>query len=211
MRKRNACWILAATATLATLVASCSPPTEVTSAWRDPSYTGHPTKLLVIGIDPREGPRRVFETDFARMLTERGIQATPAAVVIPSDKSQDRDAIRQIIVDLGFDAVLASRVANVERQTEYVPGATYAVPAPYYHGFYDYYMTSYAYVSDPGYYVENKIVHVETNMYTVPDAKLVWASSSETFNPGSTTEAIREWGEVMVHQLQKDGMLPGKK
>jgi hypothetical protein len=80
---------------------------------------------------------------------------------------------------------------SVDREVSYRPGRVYGVPR-FYGGFYGYWGYGWGMVYDPGYLRSDRIVTIATNVYSVADDKLVWASQSETFNPGSLRNAIGE-------------------
>jgi len=93
--------------------------------------------------------------------------------------------------DEGFDSAVIMRLTGVEREVSYVPGRLYAVPS-YYHGFWGYYGWGWRSVYEPGYMRSDRVVNIATNVYSVRDDKLVWASQSETFNPATLRTAVAE-------------------
>lgn len=59
---------------------------------------------------------------------------------------------------------------------------------------YSYYSSSYAMVSDPGYYATYKIYKVENNVCDVSTAKLIWTGHSETTDPVNPEDGINSLG-----------------
>ena len=101
----------------------------------------------------------------------------------------------------GFDSAVVMRVVSVEREVSYRPGTVYAVPALY-SDFWGYWGYGWRSVYDPGYLRSDRVVTIATNVYSVADDKLVWASQSETFNPASLRDAV---GEVRQGNVASDG------
>jgi hypothetical protein len=86
------------------------------------------------------------------------------------------------------------RLVSVDKSATYVPGQAYVVPVGYrsmygwgYGGY-----GGYGAVYDPGYVREDQLVNFDTNIYSVADEKLLWASRSQTDNPSSVDQMIDE-------------------
>ena len=62
-------------------------------------------------------------------------------------------------------------------------------------------------VYSPGYIDSYRVYTVETNVYTVKDAKLVWSVVSETFDPTNINKAVEEFVYLIADELHKDGLL----
>ncbi len=99
----------------------------------------------------------------------------------------DLDYLRGQIRDNHIDAVVVSRLLNVDKKVTVVPSSTYIAPYPYYYSFYGYLGAVYPMVYDPGYTREDTTVSVETNVYATskPDGDLLWNGVSRSFNPKS--------------------------
>ena len=106
-----------------------------------------------------------------------------------------------------FDGVLVSRLLSVNQSQEYVPPSTHTVPTSY-HGYYDYYGTSYALVHEPGYFKTNTTFRLETNLYSVPAGGLVWSGQSETLNPASLTDVIDSMTAAVAKRLKEEKLIP---
>jgi DNA-nicking Smr family endonuclease len=71
------------------------------------------------------------------------------------------------------------RLADVEKETSYVPGTT----TGYYGGYGRYYGYGAGMYSSPGYYTTDKNYFVETMVYSVNPNKLLWSGTTKTVNP----------------------------
>lgn len=174
-------------AALLAALAGCA-TTQITSAWRDEDLGRVPFRKVLVAFqhpDPR-----LREAVERRMATEVP-NAVPAHAILTHEEVRDIDRVRARVREQGFDSAIVMRLVAVDREVSYVPGRVYAVPG-WYGGFYGYWGYGWRAVYDPGYYRTDRVVHIATNVYSVPDDKLVWASQSETFNPASLPRAVEE-------------------
>lgn len=204
----NVLWALV----LGCVLAGCGPTTNLTGMWEEPGLEkGAFKKVLVIGMAENEGKRRAFESEMTKQFTAKGVGSVASIEHMPLDVEMNEETLRQYFGNMGIDAVLVSRLVGVEQKVEYSPGYTYAVPAGYYNGFYGYYNTSWGVVSSPGYMSTYEVANVETNMYRVSDAKLVWSGVSETFDHADALDGIRSFSAVVVPQLVNKGFFATSK
>lgn len=172
---------------LLALLAGCA-STEIVSSWRDPAFARVPFgKVLVVFQHRDQGLRHEME----RTMAEEIRNGVPAHAIFRDEEVQNLDLVKQRVRQEGFDSAVIMRIAGVEREVSYVPGRLYSVPS-WYHGFYGYWGWGWRAVYDPGYLRSDRIVSISTNVYSVADDKLVWASQSETFNPASLRGAVAE-------------------
>jgi len=196
------------------ILAGCGASTNMTGQWADPTVSkGEFKKVLVIGLTDQGAMRRVFETQMCGDFSSHGIQSVASADHMPLEMQISEDNLRQQFKDMNIDAVLTARLLGVDQQADYIPGDTYVVPYDYYRGFYGYYNTVYPVVSTPGYWSTYSVAKVETNLYRVGDAKLVWGGVSETFDYADAMDGIRSFSHTVVSALIKDGFFEptGKK
>jgi hypothetical protein len=52
------------------------------------------------------------------------------------------------------------------------------------------------------------IVRLETNLYEVGTADLVWSGQSETFDPQSLAESVDSVTEAVAERLVVEGLIP---
>ena len=180
-------FLLLAAAAMAALLGGCA-STHITSAWKDPGLSRLPfSKVLVVfqHSDPQ-----------LRMRLERSMAAeipnsVPSHAIFSDEEVRDIERVKARVRTDGFDSAVIMRIVGVDREVSYVPGRLYSVPG-FYHGFYGYWGYGWRTVYDPGYMRSDRVVTIATNVYSVADDKLVWASQSETFNPSSLRNAVME-------------------
>ena len=185
---------------------SCGPSTTLKNSWRDPSVTGPMQfgKVLALMVDKDGATRRSVEDQMVQRITARGrTQAVAAYTILSEADLQDKEHARQVVEQAGVDGAVVLRVAAVDKQTTYVPG-TY--PQPYYN-FYGYNSYAWPMAYDPGYIQTDTIVDIETLIYSVKDAKLIWSGTTETFNPSSTSEILEGVAAAVSAELLKQGLI----
>lgn len=193
-------------------VASCA-STEITGKWKDKEYTKPITKVLVIGMSKDLPRRRMYEDALVEQFKEKGITAVSSATIFQPDQELKEDVLGPVLKKESFDAVLITRLVNVEKDTRYVPGTYnhpayyYRPPDDYYHGFYDYYYRTRPMVYSPGYLVNDTIVSLETNVYETSKNQLIWSLTSDSFNPNNANQVIEELSKIIIKQLEKDGLI----
>ncbi|HYC35404.1 MAG TPA: hypothetical protein VEC19_03210 [Usitatibacter sp.] len=179
--------LLLIAALLAAIAGGCA-STEITSAWRDPALSSVPfRKVLVVFQHNDPALRHALERTMAAEIPN----SVPAHAIFGDEEVRDVERVKVRVRDEGFDSAVIMRLTGVEREVSYVPGRLYAVPS-YYHGFWGYYGWGWRSVYEPGYMRSDRVVNIATNVYSVRDDKLVWASQSETFNPATLRTAVAE-------------------
>src|SRR5207342_542431 len=93
-----------------------------------------------------------------------------------------------------YTHVLMMRLANVEKETYYVPGTTSA----YYGGYGRYYGYGAGYYSDPGYYTTDKHYFVETTIFSINPDKLLWTGTTKTVNPDKVEKTVDEIADAVT-------------
>jgi hypothetical protein len=179
--------LLVFAAVVAALAAGCA-STQITSSWSDQDLGRVPfKKVLVVFQHSDPQLRRVLE----RRMASDVPNSVPAHAIFSDEEVRDLDKVRARVREQGFDSAVIMRLVGVDRSVSYHPGMVYMVPS-YYRRFYGYWGYGWSTVYEPGYYRADRVVNISTNVYSVTDDKLVWASQSETFNPVNLREAVDE-------------------
>ncbi len=175
--------------------AACA-STQLVSTWKDPG-TSQVSFRKVIAIAPNKDPgiRRTLEDELVRDIAPT--PAVPSYTVFSDEELKDQEKIKEKVQQMGFDGMVVFRVVSVDREQTWVPG-TYAGPYWAFGGWPMY---------DSGYVQTDTVVRVDTNVYSVPDNKLVWASTSKTFNPGSATKLVDSVARAVAKEMKKEGLV----
>jgi hypothetical protein len=189
-----------------TLAACSSTTTELTNVWRDPTVSSiHFNKVLVVCMSRDQGFRRTVEDRIVSDISN----GVASYTILSEEELRDRDRAKAKVKELGFDGAVITRVAQVEKEQQYMPGTVYATPGPY-SPMWGYWGYGWGTAYSPGYVVETQHVQVTTNVYSVKDEKLVWASRSKTTDPSSVTNLVDEVVDANATAMEKEGLLSKK-
>ncbi len=179
------------------IITSCA-TTNLTSVWKDDSYTGKADKIFIIGAAQKPGIRKIFEREFVNQLKAQGVNAIASDKYIPGDKMLDKDVIVSKIRELDVSTVLVTRLLERKDVVRAIPG--------YYSSLHNYYRQSYESSCPPGYKCED-IAALETNLYEVKTEKLIWSAITETSVEAGTYDVIKEFIATIIKGLTKDNIL----
>ena len=141
----------------------------------------------------------------AREISARGAQGVPAYTVLSDEEVKDQETARAKLESLGFGGVVVMRVVGRETQYSYEPGVW---ARPYYGHFWGgYWRWGWDTVYEPAYLQADKVVKVETLVYSLVQDQLVWAGVSRTVDPSHIEDFISELAQAVTNQMEKDGLL----
>lgn len=192
-------------AVVSTILVSCGPSTKIEKSWMEPGSSvslGASNKTLVIAMVKDETSRRVIEDQLAKRI---GSGAVSSYTIVSTEmlKEASDAALKQKLTEGNFTHVLLMRLADIEKETSYVPGTT----TGFYGGYGRYYGYGAGMYSTPGYYTTDKNYFVETTVYTINPDKLVWTGTTKTVNPGKIEKAVNEIADAVSEKMKKDGFL----
>jgi hypothetical protein len=188
---------------LAVLLGACA-STSLVNQWKSPDYSGGPVrKVMVVGVAKQPSVRRVFEDEFAAKLKAAGVEAIPSYTQIGEDAQADPAVIESIVAKLGADGVLITRLVKQEKQTQ-VSGYYGPVTPTGFHGWYS--SAWMGYYEPPTVY-QYDVVTLETSLYNVPQSKLVWSGTTETFSPADVKKETAGFADIIIGALRKQGVI----
>ena len=194
---------------VAVAVLACGATTKLSTVWNTAATHGPVGRFMVIGVSENAAGRRSFEDQFVAALEKQGVEAAQSYLFLPSAERLEEGLIKKVVRERGIQAVLVTRLLDVEKEQQYVPGSTHYAPRARYGGYYGYYGASYDMVSTPGYWRTATTVKLETQLYDATSSDLVWAAQSETFDPSSTDDVIQSVTKAITKRLGEDGLLAG--
>jgi hypothetical protein len=187
------------------LLAGCSPSTQITKSWTDPSLSAATVKpfnkVLVIAQLKDDSTRRIAE-DKIVASSSRGNFIQSYNYLQPSE--QEENLVIANLLDDGIDGIILMRLTDVEKTTTYTPGTSYYGGWGYRSGYYGGYGYGYG---TPGYYSEDKTYYVETNIYDVKTNKLLWSGTTSTLNPSKLNETLDAIIAAVKTELNNKGLL----
>ena len=197
------------------LLTGCTPAMKVTGSWmnKDVVGTGKFKKVFVFTISSNMGARQVVDDAIAAACEEHGLATVKSIDVLTPNYlagKPEQENILAKIKETGCDAIFTSALMDVQEETRYVPGTTHYSPysyGGYYGSFYGYYGHMDPFMYDPGYYVEDQTYFIESNLYDVETGDIVWSVQSEAFNPSKLETLARNYADLLVSQLRKEGVI----
>ena len=186
---------------------SCGPNTHITKSWRDPSATIDNSKLnkvLISAFMKDETSRRVVEQTLVDRMKGKGVSSF---TYFGGTNPKDDGTLEQKLKGDGFDGAVVLRFLNMDKELNYVPG-TSTYPG-YYSRYGGYYYNSWGAYSSPGYYTEDKVYNIETNIYSLKadSSKLIWSGVTQTTNPSKLDKMVTEIADVVNEKMRKEGFL----
>jgi hypothetical protein len=197
----------------AALACTACASTPFVSSWRAPNaeplqITG--AKVAAVAMIEQVASRRAAEDAIARELTARGANGVPMYTIYPDAKPNDEPAARAALEREGFTGLVVLRPLGTEQEIVSTP--TYGGPAysMYWGGYYGYGwgMPWYGYGVDIH---TNKVVSVETLVYSLRQNLLVWGGESTSTNPPSFDMLIHDTARKVTKELERQGLLAPQK
>lgn len=196
-------------------VYGCAASTEVTGSWKSPEATTQTyNNVVVAAMTDNVQARQIIEEQMQNQLAQRGVNATKSIELFPPSamnrQGGDPDMMLQRIQGEGYDGIVTAAVVDQETETRYVPGNYGYTPMTrfgWYGSFRGYYGHMSPMVYQPGYYTEDKVYFLESNLYDAQSENLVWSAQSRAYDPGTLTSFADEFAEVTVKQMARDNIL----
>lgn len=192
------------------LFSACTSSTRITGSWTNPKIAEDYDNVLVAAMVDNMQVKQQIEDELAEELRSQGINVSKSIELFPpnfsEDQANDKDAMLEKIRGNGHDAILTVALLDKDTETRYVPGSTSYAPATVY-SFWGYYTYWYPQLYAPGYYTEDKVYFLETNLYDASTENLVWSAQSESVNPAGIETFSEEFAELTVEELNEDRLL----
>ncbi len=193
----------------------CASSTQLTGSWKNPEATGKTyNNIVVAALTENILVRQEVEQDLVNELNAKGLNAIKSIDVFPphtsSEKQPDVNQLLENMRGKNYDAILTVALVDEKTQTRYVPdnvGYSPVTRYSWYGRFRGYYTYLYPVLYEPGYYTEDKIYYLETNLYDVNTDHLLWSAQSRSYSPGSLRKAAEKLAEITVNKLAEDNLI----
>ena len=187
-------------AIVATLAFTACSSTQLVTKWQAPSVERLTfTKIVALALTQKASLRRAAETDLCSQVTS--VSCTPAYQVIPESAMGNVEQMKAIVQRAGFDGAVVFRVVSTDEKVTYVP--------PSYGGtFWGYYGYAYPISYAPAYYRADKVVRVETSIYSLREDRLLWVATTKTINPDSVDSLVAEVAKAVRRELEHEKLIP---
>ena len=199
---------LAATASLA-LCACASTGDRIVKVYEDrAALVGPYSLILVVGAHEQAATRRTFEDSVVRALAALGTEARSSLTVMDEAQAIDRESVVAAVREAGADAVLVTRVVDIEAQTEIEQGQTQTelarksdVPLA------DFFRYEYVESADAMTATTVRTVILETDVYDAASEKKVWGVESTSFDKQTAYGVIESVARAVSAELARDGLI----
>jgi len=191
------------------LLATSSAATSVTGTWKDSNYNQPIKKVLIVALAKSESTRRIFENKLSEDLIKAGKDAVASVKYFEDSKKINKESLAPVIKKGNFDQLIIVSVASVDKEKRFV-GSTYSASHNNMYGQYGSARARAGFGNDfggGGNYVENTIVTLEINMYDTKNEKLIWAITTETFEPGNINKEVKGLSKKIIKSLKKGKLL----
>jgi hypothetical protein len=169
------------------LLTACS-TTKLVDHWQAETFgRGDLNNVLIVAVTNNMANRFLFESEIERRILDGGLNGITSARAL-GDEFPTKEAVEAYVEANGIDYVLATRMADVKVEKDYVPesvrtyytGPYYPSYGHYYHG----YGNTVTMVRDA--YVDTRsTVVLVTTIFDTTTNQPVWVGRSESFEPGS--------------------------
>jgi hypothetical protein len=196
-------------AVLAIAVVACSgSSSRMIPTHMEASHVGKPIKdVLIIAIIDNQEIRAILEKHFKDWLNAKGVEAIISADVLAVEMGTklEKEAIVEVADKYENDTILITHVVGMEESEVFSRGRP-----QYFYNYYGFYNYGLSYVTWPTIYGEKVQFSLETGLYDVTTESLIWAGESQIKNPKTTGLAIGQVVEMVIKELEKNGLLPKK-
>ena len=210
LRFRSAAVVLLALGVLVSCTRTEDPMTTVPRTWRIPGYKNAVYKdvmILAVTRSDEEDVRRALEDAFVADLSSDYTRARASWKLLPEHQKLTEEKLEAEVRKAGFDSVLLIRLLGVDENEKYVKPRKYYKRAPKKHRYKNYYRSSYEVINEPGYYKTENTYRLESNLYQVSDAELVWSSHSKTVNPETVEQGVTSVSQAVAGKLKAEGLV----
>jgi hypothetical protein len=194
-------------AVLAVTAVSCSGSgTQMIQTHMEAERVGTPIKdVLIISIINDQEIRAILEKHFKDWFHVKGVEAVTSASVLPIDAGikLEKEAIIEVVDMYENDSILITHLVGMSETEVFSRGRP-----QYYRSYYGFYNYGWGYVTWPTIYGEKVQFTLETRLYDVKTESLIWAGEYKIRNPKTTGQAIGQVVDVVIKELDKNGLLP---
>jgi hypothetical protein len=181
--------------------------TKFTSTWKPAGaqpVSAAGMHVAVVFIHSNRALRRTGENALAEQLARYGAISIPSYRIMP-DRPGDREVANRLFKQAGIDAVVTMRVVKRDQSVTYTPD--FWTVSPVHSSLWGYWAYGWDSAYGPGYLQTETRVGVETLLYSVAEDRLLWAGSSETFDPHSVKSAVRQIAKKAVAKMNEERVL----
>ena len=178
------------------------------SIWKAPDverlgFAGKKVAAAVISDD--QDLQVSAEEALANELIARGVKGVAAYRVIPREEMRDKVKVKGWFERSGVEGLVVMRIISADKEVSYTPDVWVTTM---YSNPWDYYAYGWGTAIGGVTRREDMVVSIETLVYDVTKAKLLWAGVSEKTNPKDTRKTVQELVKAIASEMRKEGLVP---
>jgi len=197
------------------LIQACSPGIRVTNSWKNPAPDSPGKKyksIFITALTDNQFARDMFEENLSEAAQARGYNTTRSGLVFTPTFTQklvpSKDQILQKVRESNCDAIFTIALVNKEDLSRYVEGEVNTSPSyGWYGSFGGYYGTIAGPIYTPGYYTNDRVYYLVSNLFDAKTEKILWSVRTEAYNPTSIEKFSKEYTQTIIKQLERDGII----
>jgi hypothetical protein len=187
------------------LLVQCS-SSNIVSRWQSSESLSPQTgRIVVVGLI-RESDKLLqqkMENHLANDLCNLGYDAVPFLELYGSETPEgpDENQVMKQLKQDGTAAVITIVLLKKERDKYHIPKSMFETTERYNSDFDLYYRAIYSKIYEEGYYVDDTNYFWESNLFTLPDQKLIYSVKTQSFNPAGTASLAHEYGKLIIGDM----------
>lgn len=195
-------------------LSACAPTTYITGTWKNPKSDGRDYRNIFIAtLTGNTVARSTTENDMEKALQKYGVNTTKSLSEFPPSFAADsipREDLMKKVKARSADAILTISLLKKSTESRYVRGGYDYMPMArfgYYGTFWGYYNYWHPYAYSPGYYSDEDVYYLETNLYDVATEALLWSAQSKTYTYSGLSSVSKEFATRIAEKMKSDGIL----
>lgn len=206
-----------ALALFAAFLFSCTTSTVVTGSWTNKNISktkrSRYKSVFIAALLENQDLRTHMEEALALEAKRRNLRVVKGTDVFASSFSKGLPSKEEMLKEIkkrNCDAIFTITLLDEKTESRYVPSNNLYSPYPtfgWYGGWYGYYGNAYSRLYDPGYYTQDKMYYLESNLFDTDSEKILWSAQSQTTNPTSIKQFSKDYVNAVVKELVAKGFL----
>lgn len=194
------------------LLVQCS-SSHIVSTWKASETLNPQTgRIIVVGIIKESDKllQQKMENHLADDLCNLGYDAvsfTEFYNVKTYQVKDEKHIIEQLLKQKGADAVLTIVLLNKQKEKYHAPQSMFDSSERYNNDFDIYYAAIYSKIYEEGYYINDTYYFWESNLFSMPDQKIIYSVQTQSFNPSSKSSLAHEYGKLIISDMLEHNVL----
>lgn len=186
--------------------------TRLTTVKSPKPYKGEPfKKMMILAIAKNPESTAMFEDALAKAMDNAGTEAVAASTVLPTKTKITGEIVLATAKKEGVDAVLVTHLVRKGQKIEDIPVTPVGTRSTFYGNSFDnYYPVVYSYINVtryPDQQVKQTFVRLKTVFYEVQNREALWSASSESVDPKSVDQMVRQLSPKIIKSLEGYGLI----